>query len=79
MFEGKGFCRKCGTEIQESDVYCSKCGNQLDPSAGTITPEIRSITATTDSFVPEVKAKKSSFAKKTCLWNDRGSVARIAE
>jgi uncharacterized membrane protein YvbJ len=64
MSESKDFCRKCGTKIQEGNVYCPKCGNQLDIFTGAIASETQSINATTNAFVPEIKAKKSSFAKK---------------
>lgn len=33
------FCRKCGTEYNEADVYCNKCGNKVDAPPDAVRPE----------------------------------------
>ena len=52
MSEDEGFCRKCGAETKEGNVFCSKCGTALSQN---------------ESIPTNVKTDKSLFSKKIVL------------
>lgn len=38
---GRVFCRNCGAEMLNSDIFCSKCGTRLEPSTKLITNKVK--------------------------------------
>lgn len=37
------FCRKCGNELKEDDVFCNKCGTKVELTENTIQSEDNNI------------------------------------
>ena len=43
------FCRYCGTEVKDEDVFCSKCGKRLQETAQTIQQNVSQKTQKQDN------------------------------